>query len=442
MPKNAAHARREKPALGTIGSSCLLGGRTLAFRNVNDEGSLRLAPSHDVRSGRLASVDGTAAATLETTYSRADFYRGIIDGMRCGILSVDRAGKIVLVNQLACEMLELGERPAAGVVAEVAFAGLPQLAQILGESFGMASLPNRAEIELRTASGKIKTIGFTLSFVRDEAGAPVCAAMFCKDLTHVEHREEQERLRDRLAALGGMSANLAHEIRNPLAGIEVSCSLLKRRLASDEASREILDKVIGEVRRLNRTLTSSLEFAKPLRPSLSACTIEPLLEDAMQVALDRHGKSEIRVERAFAAGIGPFFGDREQLQQVFQNLFINAFEAMGERGRLTITTVTVRAPEAAHTPYRPPGSSWDPWLTFDRYLVVEVADTGPGIAEEDRDKLFFPFFTTKKHGSGIGLSMARKIVDSHRGLIDYLSEPGEGTTFTVRLPLASTSSKE
>ena len=441
MRRNAAEARREKPARGTATPSCLSGVRALAFRNVN-EGSLRLAPIHDARLERLASDDGTAAATLDAAYDRDDFYRGVIDGMRCGILSVDRSGKIVIVNQLACEMLELGDRPAVGVAAEVAFAGLPQLAQILSESFGMASLPNRAEIEIRTASGKTKTIGFTLSFVRNPSGVPVGAALFFKDLTHVEHREEQERLRDRLAALGGMSANLAHEIRNPLAGIEVSCSLLKRRLASDEASREILDKVIGEVRRLNRTLTSSLEFAKPLLPSLVSCTIDTMLEDALQVALTRHGASGIAVEKSFASGISPFFGDREQLQRVFENLFINAFEAMGRQGRLIVATGTVQAPEAAHTPYRPAGSSKEPWLTFDRYLVVKVSDTGPGIDEENRDKLFYPFFTTKKHGSGIGLPTARKIVDSHRGLLDYISEPGKGTTFTVRLPLASTLTKE
>lgn len=441
MRKNAAHARHNDPAPGIPTPSCLSGGRALGFRNVNDEGSLRLAPILDARPERLASVDGTAASAPSPAYDRDDFYRGVIDGMRCGILSVDRAGKIVLVNQVACEMLELPARPEAGVSAEAAFAELPELAQILGESFGMASLPNRAEIEIRTGSGKTKTIGFTLSMVRNRAGIPVGAALFFKDLTYVEHREEQERLRDRLAALGGMSANLAHEIRNPLAGIDVSCSLLKRRLASDEASREILDKVLGEVRRLNRTLTSSLEFAKPLLPSLAPCTIETMLDDAMHVALNRNHGSGIAVEKSFAPGIEPFFGDREQLQRVFENLFINAFEAMGDQGRLIVTTGTVRAPEAAHTPYRPAGSGRDPWLSFDRYLVVKVSDTGPGIDEENRDKLFYPFFTTKKHGSGIGLPTARKIVDSHRGLIDYISEPGRGTTFTVRLPLASTHSR-
>jgi len=110
---------------------------------------------------------------------------------------------------------------------------------------------------------------------------------------------------------------------------------------------------------------------------------------------------------------------------------------MGDRGTLTVETDRVPAPSTPTIPYHPAGlPSKDPWSGFDRYAVVRVADTGCGISEEHADKLFYPFFTTKKQGSGVGLSMARKIVDSHRGLIDVQSEPGQGTVFTVRIPIA------
>lgn len=393
---------------------------------------------------RAASGPDRAGGTVHAgpRRDRDSLYRGIISGMRCGILAVDRDGRSVLVNDLARGILEIPEAPPPGSPVDEVLRDHPQLARILAESFGMASLPNRAEIALETASGKTKTIGFTLSFVSDEKGDPVGAAVFFKDLTHVEHREEQERLRDRLAALGQMSANLAHEIRNPLAGIEVSCSLLKRRLAIDEASVEILEKVIREVRRLSRTISSSLEFVRPLSLSVAPCTVETLLDEALEVAVDRRGRPGIGVERRYADGIPVFLADRVQLRQVFENLFLNALEAMAEEGRLLVETSMVDAPEASHTPYRPPGASADPWHGFDRYVVVRVADTGPGIPEELRDKLFYPFFTTKKQGSGVGLSMARKIVDSHRGLIDVESAPGRGATFTVRIPLAGAAPEE
>jgi len=366
-----------------------------------------------------------------------EFYRRLIEGMRCGILIVNRAGGIVMVNDHARAILELPELPAAGAPVAEALAQHPQLAHILRDSFGMSRLPNRAEIDLKSRSQNGKTIGFTLSLVRDEAGEPTGAALFFKDLTHVEHKEEQERLRDRLAALGQMAANLAHEIRNPLAAIEVSCSLLKRRApAADASSRDLLDKIIAEVKRLNRTITSSLEFVRPVSLTLGSASIEDVLDDALTVAVGRRGKPGIRIERRACPALSAFRMDRGQLRQVFENLFLNAFEAMGEAGTLVIGVTTAEAPTAPSTPYRPAGSQ-EPSESFDTYCVVRVQDTGAGIAEEHLDKLFYPFFTTKKHGSGVGLSMAKKIVDSHRGLIDVASHVGEGTVFTVRLPVVT-----
>jgi len=391
---------------------------------------------HDAHSRETPAPAGSAAACVKPPDQEA-FYRGIVRGMRCGIVAVDRRRRIALVNEPAIQILELSRPPRPGQSVEEALRDHPQIVRILIEAFSMANLPNRAEIAIHTSTGKEKTIGFTLSFIATAEGAPLGAAVFFKDLTHVEHREEQERLRDRLAALGEMSANLAHEIRNPLAGIEVSCSLLKRRLPPNESSREILDKVVGEVRRLNRTITSSLEFVRPFFPTLAPCALEPLLEEALQVAEGRRGRPGIRFERRYVGGIPRILMDRAQIRQVFENLFLNAMEAMGEQGVLTVETDTAAVPESSYTPYRPPGVPADPCQHFERYAVVRVSDTGPGIAEEHRDKLFYPFFTTKKHGSGVGLPMARKIVDSHRGVIDVESPQGRGATFTVRIPLVT-----
>ena len=368
-----------------------------------------------------------------------DFFRGLIEGMRCGILTIDRDGRVVMINEHARGILELERLPSAGDPLDMALAGHPQLAQILRESFSMSSLPNRAEIDLRCRSDRGKTIGFTLSMVPGDDGTPVGAAIFFKDLTYVEHKEEQERLRDRLAALGQMAANLAHEIRNPLASIAVSCSLLKRRVdGADPGTRDLLDKIIAEVRRLNRTITSSLEFVRPLSLTLAPASVETVLDEAFTVATGRRGRPGVAIERVYRTASEPMLMDRAQLRQVFENLLLNALEAMGESGRLVVECATAPAPVSASTPYRPAGArDSDPWQGFDRYAVVRITDTGSGIAEEHLDKLFYPFFTTKKQGSGVGLSMARKIVDSHRGLIDVESRPGAGTTFTVRLPMAT-----
>ena len=373
--------------------------------------------------------------------TREDFYRRLIEGMRCGILVIERTGGVVMVNEHARAILELHELPLRGAAIEDALVDHPQLATILRESFSMSLLPNRAEIDLKSRSESGKTIGFTLSLVPGNDGAPAGAALFFKDLTHVEHKEEQERLKDRLAALGQMAANLAHEIRNPLASIEVSSSLLKRRLPVEAAERELLDKIIAEVRRLNRTITSSLEFVKPLSLSLTPAPLEGVLNDALAVAVGRRGNPGLRVHHTACPDGPAFLMDRGQLRQVFENLFLNAMEAMGDEGTLTIDVSTARAPAASSTPYRPAGAPVASTV-FESYAVIRVSDTGPGIPAEHLDKLFYPFFTTKKHGSGVGLSMAKKIVDSHRGVIDVASRLGEGTTFTVRLPMVACGSVE
>ena len=381
--------------------------------------------------GRFKDRDGAVTSTDEP-----EFLRDLILGMRCGVLSVDREGRLVMLNELALQILELDAAPPLGLPVERALRDHPQLAQILRESFEMSSLPNRAEIDLRCRSEKGKTIGFTLSLVADEDGRPYGAAIFFKDLTQVEQKEEQERLKDRLAALGQMAASMAHEIRNPLASIEVSCTLLKRRFEAEGRDQELLDKIIAEARRLNGTINSSLEFVKPLSPRFAPSVLNPLLEEAIQVAWGRRGAPGIQIVKRFDPEIPPFLMDRSQVRQVFENLILNALEAMGDGGTLTIETFVVPVPAAASIPYQPGElKASDPWHTFDSYVQVRVVDTGPGIEQEHQDKLFYPFFTTKKHGSGVGLPMAKKIVHSHRGLLDVASRPGEGAAFTVRLPL-------
>jgi signal transduction histidine kinase len=397
--------------------------------------SRKILLARDLRVGRAGTLDPPVAGGASSgggTGPRASdpaspedprevgdaFYRSLIDGMRCGVLIISRGGRLVKVNELGSQILDLPEVTGPGTPVEEVLQEHPQLAQILRESFNMSNLPNRAEMDLRSRSEKGKTIGFTLSLVPGVDGGPAGAAIFFKDLTHIEQKEEQERLRDRLAALGQMAANLAHEIRNPLASIEVTSSLLRRRPTLDAAGRDLIDKITAEVRRLNRTVTSSLEYVKPLSLSLAPERIEPVLDEAVTIAMRRHGRPGIQVRKAYMADPPSFLMDRSQLRQVFENLFVNALQAMGESGTLQIETST-SSPSQSH----------------ERYLVVRVGDTGPGIAEEHLGKLFYPFFTTKEQGSGVGLSMAKKIVDSHRGLIDVKNRAGGGALFTVRLPL-------
>jgi len=344
------------------------------------------------------------------------FYRKVVEGMRCAIITVDREGHVLTINQLAREILELrDEFPPLGAVEEV-FAAHPRLAAVLRDSLEMSFLPNRAELEIRSREEDGRTIGFTISPIPGDDG-PEGIALFFKDLTQVERQEERERLRDRLAALGEMAASLAHEIRNPLASIEVTATLLTRKVGEENGVRPLVEKIAAEVERLNRTVTGGLEFARAITPARVEQPIPPLLDAALEEARSRFPRGAIAIERVFDAGLPPAMVDGHLLRQAFANVIANALEAMGETGRLTLEARRV-APQGV-----------DPMA-----VEVTIRDSGPGIAAEVREKIFHPFVTTKKGGSGIGLAMARKIVECHHGRIDVRSSPGEGTAFRIRIP--------
>ena len=370
------------------------------------------------------------------------FLRGLIDGLRCGVLSIDIQGRLMLLNEHARRILELSETPPHGTPLWQALPRHPRLVQALLDSFGMTSLPNRAEMGLGSAPGGGKSIGFTLSLVRGADGEPCGAAMFFKDLTPIEHKEEQERLKDRLAALGQMAASMAHEIRNPLASIEVSCKLLERRLDDDPGCRELLEKVRADVKRLNGSIDSCLRYVRPVSPSLSLGDLPSLLDEAIAAARGRCDRSGVEIRHRVSGRIPAFLMDRELMRQVFFNLIVNALEAVGDSGRVTVEAECVDAPAAASIPYRPAGAAGDPWGEVRQLVVVRVSDDGPGICEEDRDRIFQPFFTTKEQGSGVGLAVAKKIVGSHRGMIDVTSTLGEGTEIAVRLPMVERAAED
>jgi signal transduction histidine kinase len=374
-----------------------------------------------------------AVARTDRERHEFSFLKGLIDGMRCGVLSIDPAGNLVLLNEHARRILDLPETPPPGTPLWRALPDYPELVRALTRSFQMSILPNRAEMEL--ARGPRRSIGFTLSMVHGGGGEPCGVAMFFKDLTPIEHKEEQERLKDRLAALGQMAASMAHEIRNPLAAIEVNCKLLGRRLAGDATCEGLLAKIKAEVDRLNRSVDSCLRYVRPVEANLVRSELVPLLEEAIGRIEERHPRPRIEIERRLEAGIPPFLMDRALLRQVFENLILNALEAVGDTGRVTVAAERVEAPGAASVPYQPSETPGDPWGEVQHFAVVRVFDTGPGIGEEDRDRIFHPFFTTKEHGSGVGLAVAKKIVSSHRGMIQVASAPDEGAEIVVRLPM-------
>ncbi len=345
------------------------------------------------------------------------FFRKVVEGMRCGIVTVDRDAHVLTVNDLARDILDLEAPVRSGTLVREALSCHPRLAEVLVSALEMSHLPNRAEMEIRSREDDGRTIGFTISPI--SAGDDLLGvALFFKDLTLVERQEEQERLRDRLAALGQMAASMAHEIRNPLASIEVMASLLKRKMSGRAGELELVTKIASEVARLNATVTRGLEFARPLVPELQLQPIIEVLEDSLAETTARFPESKVQLAWDTPAQLPEVPVDAALMRQVFVNILANAFEVLEGKGTITIRLTSVARPA------REPGA-----------IDVVIEDDGPGIAPDVQDKIFYPFVTTKESGSGIGLAMARKIVECHHGMIDVEFLPSGGTAFRVRLPL-------
>jgi signal transduction histidine kinase len=253
--------------------------------------------------------------------------------------------------------------------------------------------------------------------------------MFFTDLTHVEQREERERLRDRLASLGEMAAGIAHELKNPLAGIEVMAGLLRRQVPDSKDAQSLLADIISEAKLANAIVVEMLEFVRPIRLQVEHTLLTDVLHQAVTLAETKATRGDIVLTVNLPPDLPSIDGDQHQLCQVFTNLLTNAFEAMDGRGAIDITA-SVRATEE------------DPAAVRDAHwsaptVVVDVADNGPGVPAHLTDRIFNPFFTTKPQGSGLGLAIVRKIVDAHDGRIDVSSSAETGTRFRITLPTTS-----
>jgi signal transduction histidine kinase len=224
--------------------------------------------------------------------------------------------------------------------------------------------------------------------------------------------EEQLRRADRMSALGQLSAGMAHEIRNPLGAIQGAVEILRDDYDPQDAKYEFIQILLKETDRLNKIVQEFLGFAKPKEPDLQQADLNEELESVLVLTAQEARKSGIRVDKRLDPSVGKQRLDAGLLKQAFLNLILNALQAMPQGGVLTVESGLRNG-----------------------MLVVRIADTGVGISEENRKRLFSPFFTTKKNGTGLGLAITYRIIENHHGTIDVASEPGKGATFTVTIPV-------
>jgi two-component system sensor histidine kinase PilS (NtrC family) len=273
--------------------------------------------------------------------------------------------------------------------------------------------------DIRRQDGRLIPVGIGLSPLRDEGGAVRGLVVIFQDLTERKMMQEQLRRADRLAALGQLAAGIAHEIRNPLAAISGCAELLQAEAMPGARHRRLLDIVLRETDRLKLITGQFLDFARVRPGGPRPCPLGPVIEEVVALLIqsqNRHPQTAVTLDRPRGDDLS-VLADPDQLKQIFWNLCLNALEAMPGGGSLHIRATA--------------GRNTDPPCG-----LVEFIDEGGGISEDAVDRIFEPFYTTKAQGTGLGLYIARKIVEGFGGSIAVDNRAGEGATFRVILPLA------
>jgi two-component system sensor histidine kinase PilS (NtrC family) len=334
----------------------------------------------------------------------------VFESVGTGLIAIDRAGRITAYNRAAAEITGVAEADAVGQHWTSIFGSAVAPGEILAAIQDDARASRRHELILRRAGGTEVPVAVTFWALRSGTGEAVGLIAVCEDLSSWKQMEARMRHSDRLATVGRMAANIAHEIRNPLASMTGAIEVLARDTETGSSARALAQIVSRESERLDHIIKDLLEYARPAPLVLQPMNLADTLDEVLALLQHRPLADSVRLLRDYGRAL-PVDADPQRMRQVFWNLCLNAVEAMPEGGELS-----VRA------------------RTEPRRVEVRISDTGRGILAGDLPHIFEPFFSTKLEGSGIGLALVHRIVQDHGGDIDVLSTMGRGTTFTITLP--------
>jgi PAS domain S-box-containing protein len=336
--------------------------------------------------------------------------RSVLESLDSSVVMIDTEARITLFNPSAERIYALSAADAMGRPYAEVFAAQADSHFPLIETLRHGR--NQLGHEKYWKVGAGKPIGYTTSVVKNREGMVLGAVEISTDLTNIKQMQNQMQHAKTLAALGEMSATVAHEIRNPLAGIGGFAGLLERDLDSEDPRRALVKKIVQGVSSLNKIVSNLLVYTRKMELNVLRVDFVSWMEDILnyaEVEIAKENK-DIAIVRDYGFGKMEARIDPEKLQQVFLNLIFNAIQAIEGKGAITIRAA----------------------LDERDFLRVAVIDDGKGIPADIQGKIFNPFFTTKEQGTGLGLAIVQRIVALHGGEITVTSKPGE-TRFEIRI---------
>lgn len=339
----------------------------------------------------------------------------LIAKLPVGVIATDVAGRITTWNQAIAQLTGMPNTMVTGK--------RPQ--EVLPEPLGAYFKDN--ETETTASQGPVHDYSIRITFgvrrcellchpllITDSEQQYMGKVLLISDVTAIRSLEQRMRENERLAAIGRMAGGVAHEVRNPLSSIKGLALLLKNKFTAGSKEQDTADLLIQETERMNRTITEMLSFTRPTDLRLGRVDLAALLQRSLQLIKAEAADNAIETTLEVEGELLPVLGDVDRLQQVMMNVLLNALQAMEQGGKLTVALAN-----------KEDGQS----------VVLRISDTGDGIAAELLSQVFYPYFTTKQGGTGIGLAISQKIIVDHGGSIELESESGTGTTVTILLPV-------
>lgn len=365
-----------------------------------------------------------------------NYLKNILESLSTGVIAVNFEGKVTTFNKAARKITNLSLKGVKSKDFDTVFSPVFseefinfEFLKSLKEDFEMETIigvKDKSPLQIRLSSSPVKSArGKVIGFM-----------LLLHDISKVKKLEEQIQRTNRLAAMGEIAVTIAHEIRNPLGTIELFASLLRKDLADDEKGRRLADHISCGVKSLDQIVSNLLLFTKRQQLIFREMDVHKYLDDSLLFASHIMKQNNIEVVKEYGLETPVIHADVELLKQVFLNIVFNAVQSMSKGGTLTISTRMTSEWAGSGTWGSDAGNA----LIGPRnrqFVQISFADTGVGISEDDKGKLFSPFFTTKERGTGLGLAIVHNIVESHKGMVDVESVLDSGSVFTISLPLSS-----
>ncbi|MFH0925113.1 MAG: ATP-binding protein [bacterium] len=353
-----------------------------------------------------------------------NYLNNILESLSSGVMAVNLQGKVTIFNKAAQKITgyslkDIKDKSYVDILGSAIFAKHPLTASLKDWSDQFDE-----ETKILTKSKSYLPVDSSISRVADKSRRVLGFVVIFRDLSRLKSLEEQVKRTNMLTAMGEMALNIAHEIRNPLGSIQLFAEFLRDDLAQDQDKLRLVNNIIIGVRSLNHIISNLLLFTKEIHPSSRPIKVNTFIEETIIFTNHALRQTDVELIKEFYSEDLTVFADPELLKQVLLNLFLNAVQAMPQGGKLKIKTNALPIIKELRRED-----------SMSNYLVgIHVSDTGIGIEKKDSDRVFNPFFTTKKSGTGLGLSIVHKIIEAHNGSISFTSQKDKGTVFKVMLP--------